>query len=265
MKISILGCGWLGESLAYRFLEEGFLLKGSTTTQEKLSLLQSKGISSYKIVLFEDYIEGNIQEFLSNSTILIVNIPPKLRKNNAENFVSKILILIAEIEKSSIQKVLFVSSTSVYNDDQLFVTEETKPLPNSESGKQLLRVEQILIENKNFETTIVRFGGLIGLNRHPIKMLSGKNDIENPDLPINLIHLNDCIEIILKIIKTNQWNEIFNAVYPKHLSKKEYYSQKAIEYNLTLPHFKTININIGKTVSSVKINSLLNYTFKNEV
>lgn len=102
------------------------------------------------------------------SQFLIINIPPKLRGNSTENFVEKIKNLIPFIEKSGIKKVLFVSSTSVYSDEDKVVTEETIPNPDTESGKQLFKCEKLLQENSHFETTILRFGGLIGEDRHPI-------------------------------------------------------------------------------------------------
>jgi nucleoside-diphosphate-sugar epimerase len=91
--------------------------------------------------------------------------------------------------------VLFISSTSVYNDVDAFVTEETIARPATESGKQLLETEQLLQSNINFKTTILRFGGLIGEDRHPVKFLAGRENLENPNAPINLIHQEDCIGI----------------------------------------------------------------------
>jgi nucleoside-diphosphate-sugar epimerase len=55
--------------------------------------------------------------------------------------------------------------------------------------------------NSRFKTTILRFGGLIGEDRNPIRFLAGRENLENPDAPINLIHQTDCIGIILRIIE----------------------------------------------------------------
>jgi nucleoside-diphosphate-sugar epimerase len=85
-----------------------------------------------------------------------------------------------------VKKVIFVSSTSVYGEIPLenveveknSITEEILPNPDTES-KQLLEVENK--SNTHFKTTIVRFGGLIGNDRHPIYFLAGRKNIENPD------------------------------------------------------------------------------------
>lgn len=98
-KISILGCGWLGLPLAKSLLSKGFSVKGSTTSLEKMSTLKNTGIDAFQIALSENEISGKIDSFLSNSEILIIDIPPKLRGNTAENFVAKMERLIPFIEK----------------------------------------------------------------------------------------------------------------------------------------------------------------------
>lgn len=279
-NISILGCGWLGLPLATALIENNFSVKGSTTSENKLSVLEENKIQPFFIILSgvegslnENEIIGNIDAFLENSDVLIIDIPPKLRGNATENFVAKIKTLIPFIEKSSVTKVLFVSSTSVYADDlstALKVTEDTIPNPDTESGKQLLEAEKLLQKNINFETIILRFGGLIGEDRHPIKFLAGRENLDNPEGVINLIHQKDCIGIILMILRQAQndklvWNETFNAVAPYHPTREEYYTQKAVELGLVIPTFNKEKPSVGKVISSEKLMEVLDYTFKNNL
>jgi nucleoside-diphosphate-sugar epimerase len=276
-KISILGCGWLGLPLAKSLLKKGFSVKGSTTSTEKIAVLEAAGIEPFLLEVSETEIIGAITPFLESSEILIIDIPPKLRGNSTENFVAKIRNLLPFIAKSSVEKVIFISSTSVYADaisTALIVTELTKPQPETESGKQLLEVEQLLQNNKNFQTTVIRFGGLVGEDRHPIKFLAGKKNIENPEAPINLIHQTDCIGIIETIIKKGLRQaqsdkelktETFNAVASFHPTRKDYYTQKAIALNLALPEFDESKLSVGKIISSEKVESVLEYKFKNKM
>jgi len=261
-QISILGCGWLGLPLAQSLIENGFVVKGSTTSLDKIPLLSELRIESFLISISNEGVEGSVKDFLENSELLIINIPPKLRAVEKDNFVAKIQYLIPHIEMSSISKVIFISSTSVYEDSDKIVTETSISNPSTESGKQLLEVERILQNNTSFQITIVRFGGLIGEDRHPIHFLAGRTNIENPDAPINLIHLVDCIGIIENIIELDCWNETFNAVTPFHPSRKEYYTEKALALNLALPEFNTTLPSIGKTISSEKVQKVLDYHFK---
>lgn len=269
-QISILGCGWLGLPLAKALIEKGFSVNGSTTSEDKMALLQNAGINSFLISLESDGVSGNCNDFLDESETLIIDIPPKLRGNNAVNpleavFVKKMQHLIPHIEKSTVKNVLFVSSTSVYPEDNSIITEDSPLNPETESGKQLVAVEKLLQNNPNFKTTIVRFGGLIGEDRHPIPFLAGKRNLENPKAPINLIHQLDCIGIILRIIcHTEQievFGETFNAVAPFHPSREEYYTQKAIDFGLELPQFNLESPTFGKTILSTKVETVLGYTF----
>jgi nucleoside-diphosphate-sugar epimerase len=260
-QISILGCGWLGLPLAKSLLQNGFSIKGSTTSLEKMSPLQSAGITPFLLRLAEHQISESIADFLADSQILIINIPPKLRGGSTENFVAKITTLLPFIENSTIEKVLFVSSTSVYGDDNDLVTEDTPLNPDREGGRQLAIVENVLQKNSQFQTTILRFGGLIGEDRNPVRFLSGRENIENPNAPINLIHQDDCIGIIEKIIALNPWNETYNAVAPFHPSRQEYYTQKATELNLALPKFAALNTIVGKTILNNKLIEVLHYSF----
>jgi nucleoside-diphosphate-sugar epimerase len=260
-QISILGCGWLGLPLAKSLLQNGFPIKGSTTSLEKISLLESEGITPFLVRLEEQQISASVADFLADSQILIINIPPKLRGGSTENFVAKITTLLPFIENSTVEKVLFVSSTSVYGEDNEVVTEATVLNPDTEGGRQLAIVENVLQKNSRFQTTILRFGGLISDDRNPVRFLSGRENIENPDTPINLIHQDDCIGIIEKIIALNSWDETYNAVAPFHPTRQEYYTQKATELNLALPKFAALNTIVGKTILNNKVIEVLDYSF----
>lgn len=276
-SISILGCGWLGFPLATSLLTKGYNIKGSSTTAISLDGLKAAGIMPFQIQLKEQEIIGNVAEFLDQTAVLIIAIPPRLRSeivaSETLSFVNKIKTLIPFIEKSSVQKVLFVSSTSVYGDSTINpnmqeITEEVKPTPDTESGQQLVIVEQLLQSNKHFKTTVIRFGGLLGADRHPIKFLAGRTKIENPDGPVNLIQREDCIGIIIKVLEVaylDKWGDTFNAVAPQHPSRKTYYQKKAQQFNLPLPTFVENATSKGKIISSKKVETILNYSFQKEI
>ena len=273
-KISILGCGWLGLPLAKSLLSKGYKVKGSTTSESKLELLKNAGISPFQIQLEENQIIGNIEDFLKETDVLVIDIPPGLRRetstSNEMTFVNKVKMLIPFIEKSGAQKVIFVSSTSVYGDSFPIVeiTEETQPNPDTESGKQLVIAETLLQSNAHFKTTVIRFGGLLGDDRHPVKFLAGRANVENPDAPVNMIQREDCIGIIEKILKQVQhdnWGETFNAVAPHHPTRKDYYHKKAENLNLPLPTFAENSESKGKIISSEKVETILSYSFQKEI
>ena len=232
-----MGCGWLGLPLAKNLLRSGYEVSGTTTSTTKLKQLEAAGIKGYKIQLQENAIDGNITDFLASLDILIINIPPGLRRNSGSNYVSKIKLLLKEIKNSAIKNIVFVSSTSVYGYVTGEITEDTLPKPETESGKQLLQSETLFQKENNLNATIVRFGGLIGGDRHPINQLAGKKGLKNGDALVNLIHLDDCVQMLTIIVQKQYWGTIFNGVYPLHPTKRDYYTKEALKRGLPTPEF----------------------------
>ncbi|PKP27099.1 MAG: NAD(P)-dependent oxidoreductase [Bacteroidetes bacterium HGW-Bacteroidetes-2] len=265
-NVSILGCGWLGFPLAVSLIKKGYTIKGTTTSSGKLSTLSQAGILPFLISVSEVKVQGDMTLFLEDSSMLIINIPPKMRENAAEKFSKKISLLIPYIEKSSVTKVIFVSSTSVYGNSMEVITEDTPPNPETETGKELVISENMLRKNSSFKTTILRFGGLIGGDRHPVTYLAGRTNLKDAQAPVNLIHREDCILILIEILKQDAFGTIFNAVNPNHPKKSDYYIQKAKEMGLQPPTFAKADSNeIYKQVDSENLKSVLNYSFKTSI
>ena len=233
----MLGCGWLGFPLALSLLNDSYVVYGSTTSNDKTFKLKDAGIIPSVIKLNENGIEGDIHDFLNHLDILVIDVPPRLRGKNPESFVEKIKLLHGEIKKTSLRKIIFVSSTSVYGSEQGEVDEKTAPKPTTESGRQLLSCEQLLSNDVDLQTTIIRFGGLIGPDRHPVTMLSARENLSNGNDAVNLIHLDDCILLISTIIKEDYWGEIFNGVYPSHPPKEAYYTSEAKKRGIPAPKY----------------------------
>ena len=245
MKIvSILGCGWLGKSLAISLINDGFNVKGSTTSEEKLELLEFNNIEPYiiDITSFEEF-----DSFL-NSDILIIAITSK----DIDSFEN----LIAQIQNSSIQKVIFISSTSVYGRLNKIMTEEDEVIDSP-----LVAIENLFRENSFFETTIIRFAGLFGDERHPSNWFKNGRKIPQPKGFVNMIHKEDCINIIHKIIDKNCWNTTFNACSNHHPTRREFYTIAKLSNDCKVPEFENNEVYKWKIISSKKIQKNLNYTF----
>ncbi|NND63165.1 MAG: SDR family oxidoreductase [Flavobacteriaceae bacterium] len=259
--IGIAGMGWLGMPLAQRLKLLGFQVKGSVTRLDKASQLQRSGFDVYPMTISEEGVSGSYKAFLKELDILIILIPPGLRRNTGSDYVLKISHLLSEMEAAKIPKCIFISSTSVYGDSQGTVTEKDIPMPESEAGRQLFQVEQLLF-NSEVKTTILRFGGLYGGNRQPVKYLAGRENLNGGKAPVNLIHRDDCIAIIFEIIKQDSFGNIFNAVHPEHPMKQDYYTAKASELGLDPPSY--VNSEEGekfKKVDSINLKKLLTYSF----
>ena len=261
--IAIAGLGWLGLPLAAQLQELGHHVKGSVTSKNKQAELRNHGLDVYQVEIAEDEIRGEIQSFLADTEILIILIPPGLRRNTGHNHALRMAQLLDATEKASVKKVILISSTGVYDDAQGAVTEKDIPQPQDNKGKQLLEVEQIFFKSPALETTVIRFGGLFGGSRNPVKYLAGRTGLSNGKAPVNLIHRQDCMGIILGVIYKNAFGHIINAVHPEHPKKSEYYTQQALALGLEPPQYDTEEADeTYKKVDSVTLKPVLGYTFQ---
>ena len=264
--IAIAGLGWLGKPFAIWLQTLGYKVKGSVTSLEKATALQQSDFDAYHLEVSETGVSGSVKAFLSEVDYLVIMIPPGLRRKTGANYVLKMTHFLAEIEKASIEKVILVSSTSVYGDSQENVTEKTHPIPVGQAGHQLLEVERLFFSSEKIQTSIVRFGGLIGGSRQPVRYLAGRENLLDGNAPVNLIHREDCIGILSEIIKQDAFGHLFNAVTPQHPKKKIYYTKKALELELDPPSFSAPEESeVFKQVDSENIDKILGYQFKHKL
>ncbi|UAM99914.1 NAD(P)H-binding protein [Polaribacter litorisediminis] len=243
-SVSILGAGWLGKPLAISFLEDGFHVKGSTTSEEKLADLESHNMEAF-LVDISDF--EKFDAFL-DTDILIIAITSK----DIDGFER----LLAQIQDSKIQKVIFISSTSVYPSLNKVMTEEDAVLETP-----LTEIENLFRDTTFFETTIIRFAGLFGGERHPANWFKNGRKIPQPNGFVNMVHREDCIEIIHTIIAQNCWNETFNVCSNHHPTRREFYTTAKLSMGLEMPQFENNEIYKWKIISSKKVQQVLGYTF----
>ncbi len=258
---SILGCGWLGLPLAQALIKRGYAVKGSTTHEKKLSTLQAQQIKPY-LIQFSPQINANHSPDFFNNEILIVNVPPGRRRENVEAYhTEQINSLLEVLKKATVQKLVFISSTSVYPDVNRVVTETEAGMPESDSGKALLKAEEMLLAAKNIKTTVIRFCGLFGYDRNPGRFFAGKTLDESGKAPVNFIHQDDCIQIISTILEKDKWNTVYNACADCHPDKKIFYTKAAEKSGLPIPEYLGNKPENYKEISSEKLKKELNYQF----
>jgi nucleoside-diphosphate-sugar epimerase len=264
LKISLLGCGWLGVALANLLISKGYIVKGSTTTPSKLERLKGENIVPFLVHFREKSPPEKLSEFLL-SKVLVICIPPGRNNPEKNEDYRRMAAQISDsLLRSTIKQLIFISSTSVYGDCNQEVDESTVAVPDDASGKLLLEVEQQFVALQNItdiKVSVLRLSGLIGPNRHPARFFAGKTDIPNGLAPVNLIHLDDVCGIILKLIEKGDINGIFTASAPSHPTKQEFYTQAAKQQQLPLPTFKN-QLNNWKIIRSDKIASILEYDFQ---
>lgn len=245
-KISILGSGWLGLPLAKYLLNNGQKISVSTRSKVKAEQLHASHIEAHVIDI--ELLSDNIYDFLQ-ADLLIINITSKSLRAYQD--------LLSAIEKSTIKKVLFISSTSVYSNQQ-GLCKESVPLKEETN---LRRIERLFSESSHFSCTILRFAGLIGPKRHPGRFFIAGKSIKDANAKVNLIHKDDCIGLIEAILVKQAWGEIFNGCADNHPRKGDYYTAMAKSLGYPEPICSVTENSVNKTVCNEKVKKQLNYEF----
>lgn len=250
MKIAIIGCGWLGFPLAKKMVEKGHLVFGSTTNTDKLKELEQAGIHSF---VYDGKNQKNIPVEVLESDLLVINFPP----SKSNDYAAQINHLLSRFDNSC--KVIFTSSTSVYVDvegeiDENSAVKEDHPVYHAE--------QEIRKSQKHW--IILRLAGLLGANRHPVKILSGKK-VADANAAVNLIHLNDVLEAI-DVISCNEttWDSTYNISWGEHPTKKEYYTKAADTFQIPKPLFEE-SAQRGKRVNAIKITEDFDFQYSNPI
>jgi nucleoside-diphosphate-sugar epimerase len=259
--ISILGCGWLGLPLAKALRAQNYLVKGSTTQTEKLETLAQAGILPF-LLRFNPAPEGDdLVEFL-RAKVLIISLTPQVQKRGNAFHPQQIKYLLQALQNSSLQHIIYLSSTSVYPELNREVFENELLSPQEDLNLALLEAEKMLQSWQNCKLTILRCGGLMGYDRIPAKYFAGKTGLKTGKIPVNYVHRDDVVQIISEIIKQNLWNEVFNVVAPEHPIRAAVYAQNVLEFGYEAPQFIDNEEFSFKIVNSDKLIQRLNYQFK---
>ncbi|MFA6247989.1 MAG: NAD(P)H-binding protein [Mucilaginibacter sp.] len=259
MTVSILGCGWYGLALAKALVANGVVVNGSTTSPDKLDTLQAEGISPIIIDLSAENTTLNPAFFTCD--VLIIAIPPKSRPGEGAEYVHKLQRVIDAVNQGSVKKVILISSTGVYAEQNMELNELSDPKPNTPSGLILFNAEELFRQQTGFRTTIIRFGGLVGPGRDPGRFFAGKKDVPNGLAPVNMIHQDDCIGFTLAVMAKDAFGYTLNACTPHHPPKFAFYAQAAAKAGLEQPEFIP-ELKEWKIISSVNANEVLAYDFK---
>jgi nucleoside-diphosphate-sugar epimerase len=262
-KLSILGCGWLGRPLAVHLQADGYLVKGSTTSPEKLPPLRHLGIEAYVASLNPEP-KGEHWPDLLDADILIVDIPPRASQQGGAFHPQQMEFLADLIKKSSVSKIIYVSSTSVYPEVNGIVVETDVLEPAQSAAPALLQAEttMLALASAGLQVTILRCGGLMGYDRIPGKYVRGKQNMTTGDIPVNYIHRDDVIGIINALLACGESGGVYNAVAPRHPTRRQVYESSCHQFGWVPPTFMApATPEPYKIVSSEKIGDLLNYRF----
>jgi nucleoside-diphosphate-sugar epimerase len=262
--IAVLGCGWLGLPLAKHLLAQGHRVLGTTTSAEQLPALAAAGIEAELLQLGPEFTasdELRLTSLLSQATSLVLNVPP--RAAVAGGYPQLLRPVHRAVAAARLQSVLFVSTTGVYPDEPRLMR-ETDAISTRDAASDVLRTEGHFVPRYGqWQSTVVRLGGLIGPERAPGRFLAGRRNLPQGDAPTNLLHLTDAVGVLSTILGQGIWGHTLNVCAQSHPVRRDFYPAAAAYLGLEPPVFLPGGSS-SKTIDSSRLRALVPYQFQHD-
>jgi nucleoside-diphosphate-sugar epimerase len=248
-SVGIIGCGWLGSALAHQLQGNGVKVAATRSNSDNVEQLISDGIDASVLLLPNEQSELN-DHAVFNSQCLVIAITPQFKQGRADYGDKVAQLVIAAKANPSVEQVILLSSTAVYNGlsgdisetatldltaDKVDVLKQAEQAVLSFSGTACGKLQSAADEKASY---VLRLAGLVGPNRHPGKFLLNGRMLKSPEAKVNLIHQQDVIGLILSLLTNSIASGIFNGVSATHVSKKEYYQTAAKALGIATPRFE---------------------------
>ena len=207
-KLFCFGVGFTGLQTCEYFNDQNWITSGTTRDRNK------KVNPNIELIEYNPN-KGKVylSESLASSKILLISIAPDkngdvVLKSNYED--------IANALKTSVKRVIYLSTTAVYGDaNGSTVDEEYKINPQSDRAKSRILAERQwtdLCDKFGVTLNILRLSGIYGLGRNQIRNLingTAKRIIKEGHV-FNRIHVADIARIIYMLSVSDIKSDIFN-------------------------------------------------------
>jgi nucleoside-diphosphate-sugar epimerase len=272
INIFCFGFGQVAKSFIKKLIFEKYNIKLTTTSRNKSSKENFKGINYNSYLFDSNKFDNNLLVELKKADHILVSIPPEKQEDLVVRNFSKF------IEDTNAKWITYLSSTSVYGDHKgLWVNENSKTKPTSFKGISRLKAENSWLSlqmNKNLSIQIFRLSGIYSKEKNilvRLKLGTAKL-INKKDHYFSRIHIQDIANILFKSLSKFKSGEIYNLADDKPSSSEDItlYGAKI----LNIKNLKKIEVNEiesemlknfykdSKKVSNKKIKNYFGYNFK---
>lgn len=216
MRALVIGCGYVGTSLAERLVALGHEVWGVRRTEASAAELAPLGIKPFAA----DITQTGALDALPGPFDWVINLissdkggPPEYRQVYLEGNRN----LLDWARRNPVKKLVYTSSTSVYGQTDGSGVKESSPTePKTETAQILVEAEKLLVQAApSVPTVVLRVAGIYGPGRGHLFKQYLMNEARIPGQGariINMIHRDDLVEVIIAALKNGRPGEIYNAV-----------------------------------------------------
>lgn len=236
----IIGCGYVGLPVAMKWLEQGHTVFALTRSKVRASEFVKLGI---RPIVGDISQPESLKKLPEAETVLYaVGFDRAANQSRREIYIHGLGNVLSEL-KDRIQKIIYLSSTSVYGQSTgEWVDEASVCEPARENGKICLEAEQLLAEQKTSLVVILRLAGIYGPKRLLARMeqiKAGEPLLGRPDAYLNLVHVTDIVNTVLKCDAESQLDSHYLVSDNCPITRQVYYETLAQILNAPVPRFSS--------------------------
>ena len=254
-EVLIIGCGFLGEAAADLFLSNGRRVLGLVRTPESVRSLTLKGVGAAHCDVTDDASVEALRPIVQGVPLAIYAVSSG--GGNAEKYATIYRDGLNRVMKCWLpQKMIFISSTSVYGqNDHSWVNETSPAIPDRATARMLLEAEEIALAGGG---TVVRLTGIYGPGRSMLlrKFLSGEAILEEGGgRYLNQIHRDDGAAALVYLGEPSCPAGIYNVSDDTPATQRELYGWIADYLQVPLPPVGSEDLNRKRGISSKRVSN----------
>lgn len=203
LRIAVLGCGYVGTSLALQAQARGHAVMGVVRSAESVVRLQALGISAQACDLQADDWTSLPAAF--DVVVYAASTGGAGVDAYARTYDAGVKRALAWARGVGAQRFIFTSSTGVYRQDDGSVVTEASAVGGTPTADAMLAGERAVLTSGLACATVLRFGGLYGPGRHYLldQLKRGENVIGGRvDHFINYLHQDDAAGAVLAAVES---------------------------------------------------------------
>ncbi|WP_017429201.1 SDR family oxidoreductase [Vreelandella jeotgali] len=213
-SVLIIGCGDLGTTLGRELVARGHSVTG---VRRHADALAGTGIEPLALDL--NALDHAGADALPEADYVIYTVSADRFEESAyqsayRDGLQRVLAVLQQ-HANPPRQVLFVSSTSVYGQqDGEVINEQSPTSASSFSGRLMREAEQSLLDHP-LPGTVVRFSGIYGPGRDRLirQVAEGRVAAVTPEIYTNRIHRDDCTGILDFLIQRRERGEHIEPLY----------------------------------------------------
>lgn len=209
-RILVAGCGKLGGAIASLMADSAEVF-GLRRNPDRVP----EGIRGIGADLTRpDTLENTLPDSLD---VVVYCLTPSSydEQGYRDAYVTGLTNLIRALNGQSLKRLVFISSTSVYSqDDDSWIDEGSPTVPARSSGEQILAGEQAAL-NSGQPATIIRFSGIYGPSRRRFleEVIEGRMNPQTPAPFSNRIHEDDAAAAVEYLVKRSLHDQSLQELY----------------------------------------------------